>query len=241
VKVFLSWSGDRSRLVATALHEWLPQVINAVEPFISSNIDAGARWQSEVAAELEKTDFGILCVTAENQRAPWLNFEAGALAKVVEASRVVPLAIDLRPAEILNPLGQFQAQPLDQAGMGRIVSTINSALPKPLPNERVEKATSKWWPDLEGEIQRIEQQLSQAVAGEPPRSDRELLEDILNTVRSLARNRVQSVDFRRVLTSGPTKEEIEYLMAELDLMDKILQSKLRSPKHSLEPDKSSDE
>lgn len=44
MKVFLSWSGERSRLVATALHEWLPQVINAVEPFISSNIDAGARW-----------------------------------------------------------------------------------------------------------------------------------------------------------------------------------------------------
>ena len=54
MKVFISWSGERSRLVATALHQWLPLVINDVDPFISSDIDAGACWQSEVAAGLEK-------------------------------------------------------------------------------------------------------------------------------------------------------------------------------------------
>lgn len=190
--------------MATALREWLPLVINDVDPFISSDIDAGARWQSEVAIELEKTEFGILCVTAENQRASWLNFEAGALAKAVDASRVVPLAVDLRPAEIQNPLGQFQAQPLTQVGMGKIVSTINSALPKPLPPGRVEKAMSKWWTDLESEVQRIEQQLSLDVAEEPIRSDRELLEDILNTVRSLARD-PGSVNIR---PHGPFSESL---------------------------------
>lgn len=195
--------------MATVLRDWLPQVINAVEPFLSSDIDAGARWQSEVAAELEKTDFGILCVTAENQQAPWLNFEAGALAKAMDASRVVPLAIGLSPAEIQNPLGQFQAQPLNQTGMGKIVSTINSALSRPLPTERVEKAMSKWWPDFESEIQKIEQQLSLDVVEEPVRSDRELLEDILDTVRSVARN---SGDvFIEARLSEPTKEgELRY-------------------------------
>ena len=46
----------------------------------------------------------------ENQSAPWLNFEAGALAKKLESSRVVPLAINLKPSEVQQPLGQFQAK-----------------------------------------------------------------------------------------------------------------------------------
>jgi hypothetical protein len=73
--------------------------------------------------------------------------------------------------------------------MGKIVWTINSILPKPLSVKHVEKVTNKWWPDLESEIQNIEQQLSLDVTEEPIRSERELLEEILNTVRSFARIR----------------------------------------------------
>jgi hypothetical protein len=134
VKVFLSWSGERSRLVATVLRDWLPYVINDVEPFISSDIDAGARWQSEIAVELDTTEFGILCVTVENQRTPWLNFEAGALAKALNTSRVVPLAINLSPAEIQIPLGQFQAQPLTQDGIEKIVNRSTLACSNPCPS-----------------------------------------------------------------------------------------------------------
>src|SRR5581483_8186823 len=110
MKVFISWSGKRSRAVAVALRDWLPGVINSVEPFVSSeDIYAGSRWQKEIAEQLESTNFGIVCVTKENQHAPWLNFEAGALAKAVESSYVVPLAVDLKPTDVEIPLGQFQA------------------------------------------------------------------------------------------------------------------------------------
>ncbi len=188
VKVFLSWSGDRSRLVATALNSWLPYVLNDVSPFVSSNIDAGARWQTEIANELEETNFGIVCVTAENQHAPWLNFEAGALAKTVDASRVIPLAINLRPAEIANPLGQFQSQKMDQEGVGKVVSAINRALPKPLSADHINKATGTLWPEFEKYIQAIDQRLDEDLTDRHPRrTDRELIEDILNSIRSMAR------------------------------------------------------
>ncbi len=68
--------------------------------FVSSkDLTAGGRWQNEIAAEPEATNFGIICVTSDYQLSPWLNLEAGALAKAVTASRVVPHAIDLRPSE----------------------------------------------------------------------------------------------------------------------------------------------
>jgi hypothetical protein len=87
VKIFISWSGEKSREVAIALREWLPAVINSVEPFVSSkDIDPGTRWQMEVAGQLESSAYGIICVASENQSSPWLNFEAGALAKMVGLS-----------------------------------------------------------------------------------------------------------------------------------------------------------
>jgi hypothetical protein len=90
MKVFISWSGDKSRDVALALRDWLPGVINSIEPFVSAkDIYAGTRWQAEIASQLDSTNFGIVCVTKDNQLSSWLNFEAGALAKAVDSSRLV--------------------------------------------------------------------------------------------------------------------------------------------------------
>jgi hypothetical protein len=91
MKIFLSWSGERSKVVADALRSWIPDVIHAVKPWMSGvDIRAGMRWSREVDEELGDTQFGILCLTKENQTAPWLLFEAGALAKSVEGVAVCP-------------------------------------------------------------------------------------------------------------------------------------------------------
>lgn len=85
VKVFISWSGDISLKVATVFRDWLPSVIQSIEPYVSSeDIDKGARWSTDIAKELENSTFGILCDTKENIEAPWLSFEAGALSKTME-------------------------------------------------------------------------------------------------------------------------------------------------------------
>src|ERR1700749_560604 len=67
MKVFISWSGTRSRAVANALHPWLPDVLQQMEPWMSQrDIGAGARWSQELDEQLESTQFGIICVTPEN-------------------------------------------------------------------------------------------------------------------------------------------------------------------------------
>ena len=67
MKVFLSWSGEVSHKVAIVFRDWLPSVIQAIEPYVSSeDIDKGARWSTDIAEELENSTFGILCVTKEN-------------------------------------------------------------------------------------------------------------------------------------------------------------------------------
>src|SRR4051794_15972028 len=113
MRVFISWSGKVSSGVASALKSWLELVHQQTVCFVStSDIAAGVRWHSSIASELQEANFGIICVTRANQHERWLNFEAGALSKSVDSSRVVPLAIDLPTAEISGPLAQFQGQPL---------------------------------------------------------------------------------------------------------------------------------
>src|SRR5260221_13115017 len=92
MKVFLSWSGEQSKLAAKALHDWLPTVIHTVRPYMSAeNINKGQRWSVDISKQLEETDFGVICMTPENLEAPWVLFEAGALLKGREKGHVCPL------------------------------------------------------------------------------------------------------------------------------------------------------
>ena len=62
--VFISWSGERSRVFAEALRNWIPKIMNAVEPWLSSSdIEKGARWGVDVATKLEASKVGIICLT----------------------------------------------------------------------------------------------------------------------------------------------------------------------------------
>jgi hypothetical protein len=49
MKIFLSWSGESSKAVATALNEWLaPLFRDEVTFWLSTDIDAGKRWGHEL-------------------------------------------------------------------------------------------------------------------------------------------------------------------------------------------------
>jgi len=64
------------RAAALAFRKWLPRVIQVLKPYVSSeNVSKGARWSSDIAKELEESQFGIICVTREAILAPWLKSE----------------------------------------------------------------------------------------------------------------------------------------------------------------------
>ena len=80
VKFFLSWSGERSRRVTKALRQLLEDVNHHFQPWmLETDIKAGTRWGTDLAKELEETNFGVICVTLESLRSPWLLFEAGCM------------------------------------------------------------------------------------------------------------------------------------------------------------------
>jgi TIR domain len=150
MKVFIGWSGSLSEQVARVLREWIPTVLSSVQPWMSSeDIDKGAQWVAQLSSELSATSFGILCLVPNNLDSPWLNFEAGALARSIDSSRVSPFLLGVPAADLRGPIGQFQATLYDENDLRRLVLTINKACGgKGLPQERLDQAFRVCWPWL---------------------------------------------------------------------------------------------
>src|SRR5262249_14346074 len=109
--VFISWSGERSKMVAAALYDWLPMVVQSARPWMSEeDIEKGSRGLDEIAKALEALSVGIVCLTPENLDRPWILFEAGALSKALsDKTRVCPYLFGgLRSENVKPPLGMFQ-------------------------------------------------------------------------------------------------------------------------------------
>jgi TIR domain len=125
MKVFISWSGSNSisHKIATILRDWIPKVLQRTECFLSSqDIGAGTIANNELFSHLEKSRLGIVCLTRANARSPWINFEAGAIAKVVGEARVCPLLVDISPGDVKGPLSTFQMKELSRSGVKDIIA-----------------------------------------------------------------------------------------------------------------------
>ena len=192
---FLSWSGSRSKAVAEALRSWLKKVIQAVDPWISVEMEKGKRWTPEMADKLGQSNFGVFCLTADNLNSPWLLFEAGAISKNKEAT-VCTFLLDLTPSELEYPLAQFQATVAEKPDIFRLVKTINQKVEEAKENSLQEAdlqdVFNTYWPKLEEQLKRIKAQ--EPAAPKPLRSEREMLEEILELLRGQTRDRERKDD-----------------------------------------------
>jgi hypothetical protein len=197
LKVFISWSGDRSKAVADVLRRWFPSVLQAVRPYFSpDDVAKGSRWSPEISKELEASRVGLLIVTPENQEAPWLLFEAGALAKNLERSKVCPLLFaSMEPTDIKGPLVQFQAAQFSKDEMKRVIKMMNTELgDSGVAPDVLDGVFEMWWPKLEAQVDEV-LQADKGQSGEARRSDRELLEEVLALSRRLSSERERRLEF----------------------------------------------
>lgn len=186
MKVFVSWSGAKSRVIAAALKDWLPDLVQSVDVFMSQHdIEAGSRWGNELSSQLQECNFGIICITANNLSAPWLLFEAGCLGKSVEHSRVIPYRIGIDATDVAFPLAQFQNVNADKEGTFKLLESINSINSNKLEPERLKRLFDKLWPDME---KTISEATDVEESHTPKRGDRDLLEEILQLTRGIDRD-----------------------------------------------------
>lgn len=187
MKVFISWSGNKSQHVARVFRDWLPSVIQSIEPYVSSeDIDKGARWSTDIAKELEDSTFGILCVTRENLDAPWISFEAGALSKTVDKSFVTPFLFDIKRSEVDGPMLQFQSTVFEKDDIKKLLHTLNKACGESgISDVMLDKAFEVWYPTLEKELNALHD-IDDDVSEDDDETDvhtSEIIEEILELSR----------------------------------------------------------
>jgi hypothetical protein len=150
------------------------------------DVDAGDRWGRSLDQQLEESNLGVVCLTGENLQSLWLAFEAGALSKAFDASRVVPYRFGLTPSDVRPPLAQFQSVEADKNGTFSLVKSIHKAIGSALVERDLNITFERWWPDLEDSLSRI----TRRVAAER-RTEREILEEVLTLVRRTGSREIQ--------------------------------------------------
>ena len=188
MKVFISWSGETSKNIAEILRQWLPGVIQALKPYYSpDDITKGTRWSSEISKELDASKVGIICLTKDNLESPWIMFEAGALSKNIDKSKVCPILFNVDPTDIQGPLIQFQAAKFSKNEIKKVVKMMNSELAdSSLTSDVLDSVFEMWWPKLN---ERIDSELSKAITNGKTadiRPERDILEEILTLTRDIS-------------------------------------------------------
>lgn len=201
--IFISWSGEASLRIAECLRATLPFIFR-VEPWLSSrDIPPGRPWLQELMGQLESIDVGVLVITPENIDSPWMQFEAGALCKNFDHSRVFPYLVGLECDQIRGPFGHFQAIQADQDGTATLVESIRGqCVPDELPGTVIERFNA-FWPRISNAIKDVTNEVMVTQDGQstaPAEYQRKIdrLEERLSSLTALVKDVAQSLDSERV-------------------------------------------
>ncbi|MBB6112530.1 TIR domain-containing protein [Mucilaginibacter lappiensis] len=205
MKVFLSWSGPRSKHIAISLRDWLPLVLQAVKPWISVDIAKGEKWDDKLSLALKESTVCILCLTKDNITSQYLHYEAGAISSK-EGSRNCTFLFDVKERDVTNPLSSFQNTKFDKEDVFRLISDINIMLSQAeeanLSESPLRKNFDLHWPSLETDLK-----ATPAVeTNVPERTDEDILGEILQAVRGLQKTISKTQD---------TKPDNEDMLAQL--------------------------
>src|ERR1700712_156463 len=151
MKVFISWSGQRSQYIAKVFYEWLPEVIQAIHPWMSTEMDKGVSWNKELSDALASHTIGLFCLTKDNLESPYLHYEAGAISNLKGSSNISFL-FDVKHSEVKTALNRFQNVLFEKYDVFKILTTINKKLEEAgepfLAPEKLKKSFDKYYSDL---------------------------------------------------------------------------------------------
>ena len=158
LKIFISWSGERSRLFGSAIREWLPKILDPVEIWMSDgSISKGERWYNEIMDGLKNYQIGIMCLTPENYEAPWMNFEAGILHANSENPMICPLLLGMGKDDFKGPLREFQATVFEKEDFLKLIFSLNEKLREDsqVSEKIIENRYEKYWLLFKKEVEEL--------------------------------------------------------------------------------------
>ena len=182
MRISISWSGNLSYKVAVLLSKWLPSVVQAVTPFVSTDVSRkGSAWFKKVKDQFNQTDFGIICLSRDNLNAPWLLFETGVLATRFDQVHICTVLIgDLSDTDITGPLHNFQSIKLkDKEDIRKLIQTLNQLHGTRMSSANaLNSAFDRRWPIFEDACKKAIKKEMNREEIEKSKSEHQLLEEI---------------------------------------------------------------
>lgn len=233
MKLFISWSGRRSKEIAKILYDWIPQILQSVTPFMSDvDVQSGERSLDIINTSLKDTSFGILIVTKDNMDNPWLNYEAGALYKGLDGNHVVPILFEgMKFSDIQGPLTQFQGKIFEKDSIFKLIKDINSYNNNPVGERVIERTFEVFWDQLETSVEDAFTKLGQSTAEATKITPEDKIDEILLLVRGLNKKNRTSSSSSNSSVNSLNKVMIELISKNLatdsmiETFNKILSSK----------------
>lgn len=212
MNIFISWSGDLSKQIGEIFKDWMPTVIQSIKPYFTpSDIEKGSKWEGEISKKLSECNTGIIILTKDNLNSQWIMFEAGALSNKLDKSRVCPILIGVDNPDLTGPLSTFQTTKFSKEDIRQLMSNVNGQCGENKLSEKVfDEVFKVFWPHLEEKVTKAISQTSEKGNIKVKRSDREILEEILELTRmNLRRNSdIQSERNRRDFLSDPKERNL---------------------------------
>lgn len=211
MRIFISWSGEQSHIIANALKGWLPYFFPSAQFFLSSeDIRKGLRWLPVISKELKTTNAGIVCLTPDSLNAPWVLYEAGALSKALNGTALYTFLVGLTIADVQGPLEQFNHTIFEKEDVFMLLKSINDTQPTARQEEgRLRTLFERFWEDLE---QQIRTAASVKTAPARKRSNEDMLVQLLEAA-NIIRKSISAIEERNT--------ESDELLAELLLQGKV--------------------
>jgi hypothetical protein len=227
LKVFISWAGDRANAIGTGFHEFLPDVVNAVQPFMSGrNIDKGTRWSEVLNSSLQESSCAIVCLTRESMQSIWVAFEAGAISKAAGGtdgarSRIWTYLSGLETKDLqLTPFAEYQATNANEEETFRVVESINRLSPDPVSAASLKRRfDAVFWPNFSKVLTQVREISDTSPVAAPATSssaDSEILSEILKTLRSVQR---EVATFAEMPLPRPRRSRVELSAVNKRLLD----------------------
>lgn len=127
-KIFISWSGSSSKNIANALKNNIEKIFENEELTIfmsAADIESGTEWFEKIKSNLLDSDCAILILTKENLSAPWILFEAGAMAINYEETRIIPMLFDVK-VDDKSPLSHYHHKKFNKYDFTKMILDIQT-------------------------------------------------------------------------------------------------------------------
>jgi len=153
--VFISWSDNRGKVVASILKQWLELVLpKNFGTFVSSdNIRVGEDYFRSLTNAISSSIACMICVTKMTPQSTWVAFEAGLAYAAFPRPVLCPILFDDVNPNALGPLNNLQMRHFNRADLFDCLTEIVER--NTLNTEGLRERFESNWPDLDRKIKEV--------------------------------------------------------------------------------------